>query len=111
MLRRQAVALSPPPKDHPSPRNQEAKDGNDDGVRGGGGGCRPVEDDNDDDDCRPDGIWQCLSPTNQPSAAGGGWGKGLSGSLADEGTTMWNSDHKRGASATNMRRGVGTGGW
>ncbi len=30
----------------------------------------------------------------------GGWGKGLGGSLADEGTTMWNSDRERGASAT-----------
>ncbi len=41
----------------------------------------------------------------------GGWGKGLSGSLADEETTMWNSDHERGASATDMRKGAGTGGW
>ncbi len=30
----------------------------------------------------------------------GGWGKGLGGSLTDEGTTMWNSDRERGASAT-----------
>ncbi len=45
---------------------------------------RPVDDDNNDDDCRPNGIWRCLSPANWPSAAGGGWeNKGLSGSLVD----------------------------
>ncbi len=78
---------------------------------GGGGGCRPVEDHDDDDNHSPDRIWRCLSPTHWLSAAGGGWGKGLSGSLADEETMMWNSDHEKGALATDMRRSAGTGGW
>jgi hypothetical protein len=111
MPQRWAVASSPPPGGHPSPRNQEAEDDDDEGVQGGGGGCRPVKDNDDDDDRHPDGIWRCLSPANRPSAAGGGWGKGLSGSLPDEETMMWNSDHKRGALVTKMRRGAGTGGW
>jgi hypothetical protein len=50
-------------------------------------------------------------PRQSAVCSRGGWGKGLSGSLADEGTTMWNSNHERDALATDMWRGAGTGGW
>ncbi len=39
-------------------------------------------------------------PRQSTVCSWGGWGKGLGGSLTDEGTTMWNSNRKRGALVT-----------